>query len=86
MNIYALYNGVTGFGPKRDYDYASGFVVIAKSPKAARKLIITEEFNGSGSEGKELWLDKNKSNCYFLGKTTKKQPISEIVMRDFVYA
>lgn len=44
------------------YDEADGFIVRAKSPRAARFLCA----NQHGSEGPEVWVDPKQSTCKLL--------------------
>lgn len=70
------------------YDEAAGFVVRAKSPRAARK-IIAGGWHGrpgtllpwSGAEGDQTWLDPKRSTCRVL--TTDGKP--GVVLRDFLH-
>lgn len=58
------------------YDEANGFVVRAKSPRAARELAAEQ----CGDEGRGTWLNASTSTCMYL---TDKNGTAGVIMRDF---
>lgn len=85
MKLYLLQ--ATAKGHKQlGYDCAHGFVVRAKGPKSARKLISLAAINhtgeGPGDEGAEFWLDAKLSSCTEL----KSEGEEEIILSDFYAA
>lgn len=57
------------------WDCATGFVIRASGPMAARKLAA----QAAGDEGSDVWLNANKSVCYRLYDEGPEQ----VVLRAF---
>lgn len=59
------------------YNKAFGFIVCAKSPKAARELASQD----CGDEGQGVWLDRKYTTCKEL--KAKKNDTEKVILRDY---
>jgi len=76
MKIYLLTRNESD---DRSYDEAWGFIIAAKTPEQARKLVLPQ---ASGDEGCAPWLDKTRSSIEYIGKTRGDMK-EGILIRDF---
>ena len=78
MKLYLL-KRIEGEG----YDKATGFVIRAESPHAARGIIFAGDggIPWAGEEGSHVWLDPTLTTCRVLHADGKPG----VVLRDFLY-
>jgi len=80
MNLYLLEPTAEGEKISPTYDVAIGFVIAAKTPSIARKIITTTKYT-TGDEGRDFWLNPELTKCKMIGKYCKNK--EEIILWSF---
>ena len=66
---------IKAIGGSPGHDMASGFVIRAGNPNAARLIAC----NNAGDEGGNFWMDTKKSLCRMIRRDGR----SKLILRDF---